>query len=816
MFPPAARVQTYVRDLGQDLRYGLRLLLRAPGFAVVSIVTLALGIGASTSMFTIVDSVLFRPLSFAEPHRLVIVRPSSGSRLSQEYLYDWRTDSRTFLDMAGWHDTRVNLTGTGSPVEILADRVTPNFFTLLGVPPVVGRSFTSNRNLNHAEAEVVLSYGLWQRRFGGDRAVVGQAITLGGETFTVVGVMPQGFAIRTTELSESRAELWMPFALIPGGRDGMGGNLHVVGRLVPGVTAARAQSELAVIARRIETAHPSYSRDWTVGVIPLLDATVMDVRLTLLVLFGAVGVLLLMACANVANLVLSRAVKRQTEVAIRLSLGATGGRLVRQFASEALVLAALGGALGVLLAIWGSRGLVSAVPAGFELPRTREISVDLRVLTFAILVMIAAAFVAGAAPSLGWLRPARVRRLQVASSASAPMQRTRLSQTLIVSEVALAIVLLSGAGLLVRSVWALHRVDPGFEPEGVVTMRITLPDAIYATDDRLRIFSQQLLERIERLPGIRAVGTVNYLPMSRFGAANRFEIEGRPDMGIDDQKFSLVSVVGGRYFAAMGIPLRRGRLPGPSNHDRTRPVVVIDEELARRFWPNEDPIGARLTWQTRRDDTVTGEIIGVVGSVRWRGLATAPEATTYFWFPQDPGRELTIVARSVGNPADLAASVSDQVAAVDPNQPVADIRLMRDMVAEDLARPRFTMLLLVGFAAVALLLTMIGLYGLISFTTAQRTREIGIRMALGAQRRDVLRLVMQGGLRMAVAGIVLGLVATLALGRSMTSLIYGIRPADPITLIAVTSVVTVVALLATYVPGRRATRLDPVEALGDY
>jgi putative ABC transport system permease protein len=459
---------------------------------------------------------------------------------------------------------------------------------------------------------------------------------------------------------------------------------------------------------------------------------------------------------------------------------------------------------------------VSAVPAGFDLPRTQEISVDLRILTFAILVMMVAAFVAGVAPSLSSLRSARPRRLQVASHASAPMQRTRLGQTLIVAEVALAIVLLSGAGLLVRSVWALNHVDPGFDPKQVVTMRTTLPAATYATDDRLRIFSEQLLERIERLRGVRAVGTVNYLPMSRFGAANRFEIEGRPETRIEDQKFSWVSVVGGRYFEAMGIPLRRGRLPGPSDRERTQPVFVIDEELARRFWPNEDPVGARLTWQTHPNETVTGEIIGVVGSVRWRGLATAPEPTTYFWFPQNPGREITIVARSVGNPADLAAPISEQVAAVDPNQPVADIRLMREMVADDLARPRFTMMLLVGFAAVALLLAMIGLYGLISFITAQRTREIGLRMALGAQRRDVLHLVMQGGLRLAVAGIVLGLAATLALGRSMATLIYGIRPADPITLIAVTFVVAVVASLATFVPGRRATRLDPAVALGDY
>jgi putative ABC transport system permease protein len=792
-------------SLRQDIQYALRLLRRAPGFTAVAVATLALGIGTSTAMFTVVDAVLLRPLSFAEPHRLMMVRPSSGSRLSEGYFHDWRAGSRAFSDMAAWRDVRVNLTQRGAPLELVADRVTPNFFAMLGIAPVAGRTFTAGSDLSRTEPEAVLSYGLWQRRFGGDRAVVGQPITLDGERLTVVGIMPDRFTIRTTELAESRAEIWLPLRVNPGpdDREGMGGNVHVVGRLAPGATQTQAQSELVAIAARLEAEYPSYSSDWTVRVIPLLEATVMDVRLALLVLFGAVGVLLLIACANVANLVLSRATKRRTELAIRHSLGATAARLVRQFAAESLVLAAAGAALGVVIAIWGTRAVLAGLPAGFDLPRVGEIGVDWRIVSFATGATLVSAFLAGVAPLLG----------SVVSVRSTP--RMRLHSSLIVSEVALAVVVLAGAGLLVRSVWALTRVDPGFGADQVLTLRTTLSASRYATDDRVRVFGEQLLERIERLPGVSAAGTVNYLPLSRFGAAMRFEIEGRPDASNRDQKFSWVSIVGGGYFDAMGIPLRRGRLPGPADHEKAQPVFVVDEGLARRFWPDGDAVGARLTWDVGDNQELTGEIIGVVGSVHWRGLAAETELTTYFWFPQVPRPELTIVARTQGDPAGMAAAVAAQVAALDSDQPVADVRLMRELIAGDLAQPRFTMWLLCGFAAAALLLAGIGLYGAISFNTAQRTREIGIRMALGGQRGDILRLVLRGGFQLTGIGVVLGIAVAFALGRFVAGLLYGVTPLDPLTLSTVVGVVCVIAAIATYVPARRATRLDPTTALAD-
>ena len=802
-------------DLRQDLGYALRVLRRAPGFTLVATATLGLGIGASTAIFSVVDSVLLRPLRFADPQQLTMLRTTAGSRFSPAYLREWRRESRTFQDIAGWHDVRANQTGRGEPIEVLADRATANFFSVLGTPAFLGRTFTTATNLSDARPEVVLSYGLWQRRYGGDPAVIGQPITLDGETLTIVGVMPQGFAIRTNELAESRAELWLPMPLVPGNPAGIGGFLNVVGRLARGVTPGQAQAELSAIARRIEEQHPSYSRDWGVEVVPLLEATVKDVRLTLLVLFGAVGILLLIACANVANLVLGRGATRQTELAIRLSLGATRRGLVRQFLTESLVLAMMGGALGLLLAAWGTDLLVSAIPPGLELPRAGEIHVDLRVLMFAVMVSLLAAVFFALVPAVSSARSAHLALGNALHGPSALRSRNVLGGTLIIPEVALALVLLAAAGLLGRSFWKLTRVEPGFEPERVLTMRITLPASRYDTEERIRSFSRELLARAGRVPGVRAIGLANYLPLSGVGEGAPFEIEGRSVERPEERPGSWVSVVGGRYFEAMGIRLLRGRLPGEADTEVTEPVFVIDEALAHRLWPNEDPIGERLIWRRGGRERLSGEIIGVVGSVRWAAMAADPIPTTYFWFPQDPRRELTIVARTDRDPAALAGVISAKVRGIDPNQPAGEIRAMQDLVSADLARARFTMLLLGGFAAAALFLAGIGLYGVIAFWVTQRTREVGIRVALGAQHGDVLQLVMHRGILLTGTGLAIGIAAALGLGRLVSGVLYDVTPADPASLLAAALFLTAVALVAMYLPARRATRVDPIVALGE-
>jgi predicted permease len=607
--------------------------------------------------------------------------------------------------------------------------------------------------------------------------------------------------------------LWRPFELVVDDLRGMGGMLNVVGRLSSGVAADAAQAELTVIARRLEIEHQSYSSDWRITVVPLLDATVRDVKPMLLVLFGAVTMVLLGACVNVANLLLSRSAARQREFAVRRAMGATTARIVRQLLTEALVLSACGGALAVVLAVWGTDVLVSLVPAGLDLPRTREIGASARMFSFALVMTTITAVLLGLVPSLTSARSDAVALREAARGASMSRRRHFAGSALIVSEMALALVLVAGAGLLIRSFRELALVEPGFQSDRVMTLRVALPSSKYDTDERIRAFGNELLERIERVRGMRAVGSVGYLPMSNIGTAEFFEIEGRALPDPRDRASSWISIAGGRYFEAMRIPLIRGRLPGPTDTERTQPVFVIDEQLARKYWPNGDAIGARLIW--RRDGKVrlAGEVIGIVGGVRWAGRAASAQPTTYFWFPQRPEREINIAARTDADPEQIAAAIAAEVRAMDPNQPVGRVRAMDDLVSADLARPRFTMLVLGVFAVAALVLAALGLYGVIAFWVTQRTREIGVRVALGAQYDDVLRLVLLHGLSLSAAGIAIGVTITLGLGRMVSGLLYGIQPADPATLATSAIMLAGIAMAATFIPARRAARVDPIVAL---
>jgi putative ABC transport system permease protein len=703
------------------------------------------------------------------------------------------------------------MTGRGEPIQVLADHTTTNFFAMLGTAPLVGRTFTTDRDLSRVEPEVVLSYGLWQRWFGGDPTVVGQSIVLDGAAQTIIGVMPQGFAIRTTELAESRAELWRPLRLEPGNLTGMGGNLHVVGRLAPRATLAQAQAELSAIAGRIEEQFPSYSRDWRVQTLPLLEATVRDVRPMLLVLFGAVALLLFVACANVATLAISRSVARQAEFTVRSALGASRGRLIRQLFVESLVIAGLGGTVGMVLAWWGTGIAHTAISPGMNLPRTAEIAVGARALGFACAVTAVAAgsiwLLSLSRIVLGSVSPARVTRGEVGQRSQ------RLTNAAIVAQVGFALMLLAGTGLLVRTLLELTRVAPGFDVDRVLTMRTTLSEGAYANDDRIRAFGEDLLRALESEPSVSRAGFANYLPMSRGGAANRFEIDGRPETSVEDQKFSWVSVVGGQYFEAMGIPLLSGRLPGREDTDRTEPVFVIDETLARRYWPNADPLGARLMWHLGNDETLTGRVIGVVGRVKFRGLAADAPSSAYWWFPQAPTREFVLAVRSTDDAVSVASPVSDAIRRIDPSQPVTDVRALAAFVADDLARPRFAMLLMGGFAAVALLLAGLGLYGVVAFWVARRTSEIAVRVAIGARAGDVLWLVMRRTVLLVAGGVAIGLAASIAAARAIAGLLYGVTPADPTALVLATLFLVLVAMLAAYLPARRALHVDPIVAL---
>jgi putative ABC transport system permease protein len=813
----------YLADLWRDVLYAFRLFGRSRLFSAVAISTLALGIGASTTIFTIVDAVVLRPLSFPEPQRLAMILAvpggrlhldaTSAARLSPAYLHEWRAESRAFEDVAGWLDVRANLIGSGEPLEVLADRTTSNFFSVLRTTPQLGRTFTTSRDLGRVEPEVVLSHGLWQRHFGAAPGVVGRTISFDGQVLTIVGVMPPGLTVRTTELPESRAEMWVPFPLVPGDRVGMGGFLNVIARLNPTATIEEGRAELALIARRIETAYPSYSRDWGVQALPLLDATVKDVRPTLMVLFGAVGILLVIACVNVANLVLSRGASRQREIAVRLALGAAKGRVVRQLFTESLVLAGLGGLLGIACAAFWTEVIVAAIPPGFDLPRAGNVSVNLRALAFSAGVAFSASVFFGTVPALVSARfEAAGLRAAVGQSSTLGRRQSMVGALLIVSEVTLAFVLLADAGMLVRTYLALAGVEPGFEARQVVTLRTTLSASSYPTDERMRGFQRRLLERLGGVAEISAVGTASYLPMSNVGAAWRFEVAGRPETSIDDQHFALVSVVGGDYFTAMGIPLVRGRLPENADTEQTEPVFVVDEALARRHWPGGNPVGAHLTW--RRDGReLEGKIIGVVGSVRWFGLAQDAPAGAYWWFPNAPGRDLTIVARTVGAPAAVARTIAAHLKAVDPNQPVAFVRTLEDLVWADLAAPRFTMAVLMAFSIAAVLLAAIGLYGVVAHWTAARTRDIGVRMALGANRADVLGLVMRQSLLLVGAGLTFGAIGALASGRLLAGAVVGVAGFDVLTLTATAVALAGTAAVAAYLPARRAALINPLVAI---
>ncbi|MGH9162233.1 MAG: ADOP family duplicated permease [Vicinamibacteraceae bacterium] len=806
-------------DLRHDVRYSGRTLLRSPGFTVTAVLTLALGIGATTAIYTVVDAVLLRPLTVSDPQRLVVLQEQDKNeppqpKISPANFFDWQDQATSFSSMSYFLEAPLDLTGHGEAQVAQVQLVSANLFSTLGVQPLLGRAFYSNEDDTQGQDEMtfgkvaVLSHSLWQSRYGGDPAILGKTLRVDDEPAKVVGVMGPDF-----QMLDRRPDLWIPLGIMRGNRTSMGRGPSAIARLKPGVTLPQAQDEMRVIARRLEAAYPDFNAHWSVAVTPAREQVVGDVRPALLVLMGAVAMLLLIACTNVASLLLGRASTRRQEIAMRLSLGATRGRVVRQVLTESLVLSVLGGAIGLVAATIGTRALVRSLPESVQLPRLDGVTVDWRVLTFVLAVIVLTGVLFGLAPALFSSRTDLQSSLRDAGrSHTAGRGAILLRNGLVATEVALALMLLVGAGLLLRSFQKLQAIDTGMRPEGVLTLKMSLGSRAYEEDDARRSFLARLLEAVEGLPGVQAAGMVSHLPLTSLGImAHTAYRADRPAPGPGEEPGVDIRIAGGDYFLAQGVRLVRGRAFDERDQAPSAKTIVINEALVRQQFSGEDPIGKHLTGGGERSE---GEIIGVVQGVRARSVAEEPSPALYRPFAQVPdGSPLHLVIRTAGDPVGLAAAAREVVRRLDPNLPVAGVRTMEAVVADDTARSRLSSYLLAAFAALALFLATIGLYGILSYVVLQRRGEIGVRVALGADRGTILRLFIGQGMRLAGVGMTLGLVGALALTRLLRSLLYGVSTTDAMTFAAVPLLLVAVAVLASYVPASRAARLDPATTL---
>jgi putative ABC transport system permease protein len=813
---------TFFETAWQDLRFGARTLRRNPGFAAIAVITLALGIGANAAIFSVVNAVLLRPLPWSEPDRAVMIwsRWVSFDKtwVAEGEVVDYRRRSRTLVEVAAWGEGQVNLTGDGEPERVAAASVTSNLFSTLGVKPLLGRTFTAAEDVANGPDVVVLGFGLWNRRYGADQSLMGRTILIDGEPYQVLGVMPPDFVLPTDFRNPQPTQLWVPQRLDPASTDHGSHGLYAVGRLAPGATVHQAADELHGIARAManEGFYPPQMQFDTV-VVSLTDEVVGSVRRAVWLLFGAVAFLLLIACVNVANLLLARAEARQREIAVRSALGAGGARVVRQLLTESLVLAAVSGLAGLALAYAAVRFLAWWNPA--SIPRVAGVSLDSRVLLFTAVAALFTSVLFSLVPALRALRTDLTDSLKDGgSNASAGSTRQRFRNALVVVEMALAVVLLVGAGLTLRSLWALQRVPLGFDPAGVLTMRLALPAASYGEPDRVVSFYQRLMDRVRQLPGVRSAGAARSLPLGSTIGDFGLRVEGYQPPPGTNAKGDWQIVTDG-YLEAMGERLGRGRSFAPADRTDSLLVALINEEMARRYWPGRDPIGGRFKIGGGRADRPWVTVVGIVADVRHNGITEAIKEKFYVPHTQwhrsvgDPIRAMTLVVRSAGDPAAMARPVREAVRALDASLPVTDVRTMSSVVGATLSAPRFTGVLLGAFAALALVLSAIGIYGVLSYLVSRRTREIGIRVAIGASRTDVLRMIMTSGLLLALAGIGLGLALAAWASGLTRSLLYEVRPGDPLTFVLVGATLSLVAMFASLVPAWRATRVDPVVAL---
>jgi len=807
-------------SLLHDLRYAARVSLRAPGLTATAVLALAIGIGANTAIFTVVNAVLIERLPFRDPARIVVLwedwarHPGHHNVLGPSQFIRWKERQTAFERMAGLVDTRANLTSGGDPEEIVVQNVTADFFPILGVPALVGRTFSDAENNDPRSTAVILSYALWQRRFGGDVNVVGQSIRLNAEANTIVGVMPRDFELFIKEgaLAGKPSDLWAPWVLPADARDRGGRFMQAIALLKPDVSIAQAQTQLTTIAAQLTVETPERNTGWGARAVALHEELSGEYRRALLILSGAVAFVLLIACANVAHLLLARGAAREREIAIRAALGAGRRRVVRQLLTESFVLAGTGGVGGLLLAYWGVRALAALSPV--ELTTTAHVSMNYTVLAFTAAVSLATAVICGLAPAFEGAKTDVLEALRSgARQIGGGVRRVRLRQGFVVSEVALAVVLLVGAGLVLKSFRTIGRIDPGYSTTNVLTMRLQLPSAKYRTDaDRIRFF-RDAVARARDIPGVQSAGAISFLPLTgQLGAGTSFTIEGQPPPAPGQRNVTNVSVCDNGLFATLRIPLLRGRFFTEREMIDRSNVVIVSESLVRTYFPGEDPIGKRLAIDMTAP-VVPTQIIGVVGDVHFQELTADPKPTTYWPHPQLGYSAMTLTVRTAGDPLSVAPSVARAIRALDPDQPVSDVRTMTQWAAKSIAQARFSSLLLAVFAAVALLLACTGIYGVLSYAVGQRTSEIGVRLALGAEGRHVVAMVLRDAGRMAMTGLLLGLALALALNRTIAALLYSTSATDPLTYAAVAIVLTGVAFAASYLPARRASRVAPVEAL---
>jgi putative ABC transport system permease protein len=798
-----------------DLRYGARLLAKAPAFTAVALLTLALGMGAATAIFSVVDTVLLKPLPFRDAERLLLIWENNVSHnldrtfVSPADFLAWQQQSRAVERMAALQDTRINLSGGPNghmePEELKGERVTADLFPLLGVEPTVGRAFRPEEDRPGNTNFVLLSHSLWQRRFAGDPGIAGKTIRLRDHPYTVVGVLPLAFTV-----TESGVDVFVPLGLNPADAHTVNNRfLRVIARRRGSLDQVRA--ELDALGAQLERAQPALNTGWRPEVFDMREELVGGVRRALWVLMAAVGCLLLMACVNVANLLLARGATRAREIALRSALGASRGRIVVQLLTEGVLLALGGAALGWFLAAGAIYLLVHAGPA--SVPRLAQAAIDLRLFGFTLAISLATGILFGMAPAMQGARsPLSVALNEGGRGGSAGRAGRRIRNTLVSTEVALAVVVLIAAGLLMRSFIRLRGVDPGFRPAGVLTVRVPLAGGHNGATDRRIAFFRQVTDRVATLPGVRGVGAVNALPLTGLDVGATFAVVGRPATDQAMRPVALSRSITPGYFGAMGIPLLAGRALADSDTAQSAPVVAVNQTLARGFWPGGGAVGGRLAVDLAAGARVA-EIVGVVGDTKAESIDTADWPTIYSPYPQLPSTALTLTVRTAGPPLALASAVTREVHRLDPEQPVADVRPMEEVVNLALAGARFNTVLLVSFAGVALLLAAVGIYGVISYDVSQRTNEIGIRMALGAQPADVRRLIMGQGARLAVYGIGAGLLGAGLVTRFMRTMLFGVHPADTWTYAAISVLLALVALGASFVPSRRAMALDPVTAL---